>query len=223
MHAQLYIDLDITHAKEESGKLREIIERTTSEDIKAAWIRAAKELHPDVAGGDGTTFRAAKRAFEVLSDPARRAVYDGTGEIMEKSSVSTEESEEFKRMMTVLAQIIGNLVDHAVDDFSTMDINALVLRNLGKQRGYFYDQIREITKKRLKALHMLRKMKAKNAGNDPVRVVIQNKLSELLVQLNQMQDAAGFHEKVIALWQGYDWDAGAVVDLAALSAPLSAE
>ena len=43
--------------------------------IRQRWIEVAKRHHPDV-GGDGTAFRRAKEAYEVLRDPMRRADYE---------------------------------------------------------------------------------------------------------------------------------------------------
>lgn len=45
------------------------------DEIKRAWKRAAFVLHPD-RGGDADDFRAALDAYQTLSDPIRRAVYD---------------------------------------------------------------------------------------------------------------------------------------------------
>jgi DnaJ-class molecular chaperone len=51
-------------------------------DIKRAFRRLARELHPDVNGHDPEAeekFKAAAEAYEVLSDPERRRVYDAYG------------------------------------------------------------------------------------------------------------------------------------------------
>src|SRR5205807_943058 len=50
--------------------------------IKRAFRRLARELHPDVNRNDPTTeekFKEAAEAYEVLSDPERRATYDRYG------------------------------------------------------------------------------------------------------------------------------------------------
>ena len=50
-------------------------------EIKRAFRTLARELHPDVSSAPdaGSRFRDVAEAFEVLSDPARRATYDRYG------------------------------------------------------------------------------------------------------------------------------------------------
>jgi DnaJ-class molecular chaperone len=54
----------------------------SSADVKRAFRRLARELHPDVNAHDPEAeekFKAAAEAYEVLSDPERRATYDRFG------------------------------------------------------------------------------------------------------------------------------------------------
>lgn len=47
------------------------------EDVRAAYTRLVKVVHPDHGGG-AALFRAVREAYEELSDPARRAAYDAS-------------------------------------------------------------------------------------------------------------------------------------------------
>ena len=49
------------------------------EDVKRAYRRKAREHHPDT-GGDEETFKAVTHAYQVLSDPEKRARYDRFGD-----------------------------------------------------------------------------------------------------------------------------------------------
>jgi molecular chaperone DnaJ len=59
------------------------VARTANEaEIKRAYLRLAKELHPDANAGDPSTeerFKAVTRAYETLRDPERRRQYDMFG------------------------------------------------------------------------------------------------------------------------------------------------
>jgi len=51
--------------------------RADQDTIQRVFRHLAKRLHPDNAeSGDAARFEQVMRAFEVLSDPARRAKYD---------------------------------------------------------------------------------------------------------------------------------------------------
>ena len=51
----------------------------TPEQIKKAHRRRASETHPDM-GGDREEFQRVQAAYELLSDPDRRARFDATGD-----------------------------------------------------------------------------------------------------------------------------------------------
>ena len=48
----------------------------TPDQIRSAYRKKAKELHPDHYGEDSAPFRILQEAYEVLSDPARRQTHD---------------------------------------------------------------------------------------------------------------------------------------------------
>src|ERR1041385_9168094 len=59
------------------------VERSaTTSDVKRAYKRLARKLHPDINPGDrlaATQFRQIAEAYETLSDPDRRRRYDSVG------------------------------------------------------------------------------------------------------------------------------------------------
>jgi molecular chaperone DnaJ len=48
----------------------------SSEEIRSAYRRLAKELHPDRVGGDSGAFRQVQEAYSILKDDVRRQAYE---------------------------------------------------------------------------------------------------------------------------------------------------
>jgi Ca-activated chloride channel family protein len=73
-----------------------VLREASQEEIKRAYFEAAQRLHPDknVAPGETELFLGVQQAYEVLSNPKRRAQYDATlpPEIEENPTVKHEVS-----------------------------------------------------------------------------------------------------------------------------------
>jgi len=55
-----------------------ILPTATPEEVRSAYLRRAKQYHPDHFGRDAAPFLNVQEAYDVLSDPANRASYDHT-------------------------------------------------------------------------------------------------------------------------------------------------
>ena len=67
-----------TFGRMTSRSLYEVLgvpDNSSREDIKAAYKRLVRTVHPDV-GGNAALFEFVQAAYETLADPARRAAYD---------------------------------------------------------------------------------------------------------------------------------------------------
>lgn len=70
-------------AKEDFYKILGVKRDAKPEEIKKAYRRLARKYHPDVNPGDKTAedrFKQMSEAFDVLSDPKKRSVYDRFGQ-----------------------------------------------------------------------------------------------------------------------------------------------
>ena len=68
----------------------------TAEEIKTAYLRISKRVHPD-AGGSEALFRQVNLAYEVLSDPERREIYDRNGYVEQRPKSSNASAPGWRR------------------------------------------------------------------------------------------------------------------------------
>ena len=54
----------------------QVARSATPKEIRSAYRRRARELHPDQSGADSEPFIELQKAYWVLSDPSKRAAYD---------------------------------------------------------------------------------------------------------------------------------------------------
>jgi len=70
----------------------------TLEDVKDAYRKRALRTHPDIAGcGKESDFRSVQEAYEVLSDPLRRARYDESLLFLNAQATSDRHKEQSTR------------------------------------------------------------------------------------------------------------------------------
>lgn len=70
----------------------------TAEQIRAAYRKLAKETHPDTSGNSSAErFHRVSAAYEILSDPIRRARYDGSAREAPKHEAPKQEAKARKQ------------------------------------------------------------------------------------------------------------------------------
>jgi hypothetical protein len=85
------------------------------EEIKAAYKRLAMKHHPDRNNDeDGEKFKAIKAAYDVLSDPDRRAHYDKTGDIPVEGPTGPDAIT--REIMTIFRGLINSCPDLSTHD-----------------------------------------------------------------------------------------------------------
>lgn len=100
------------------------VPRTASADeVKKAYRRLAKQYHPDVNPGNKAAeekFKEVTAAFEVLSDPKRRGLYDEFGADALRTGFDEKRAEEVRRWKRQGAPPGGMPFDFG--DFATVDV-----------------------------------------------------------------------------------------------------
>jgi curved DNA-binding protein CbpA len=85
----------------------------TAEQIKQQYRILAHQHHPD-RGGDAERFKRISTAYEVLSDPARRAEYDQTGQIVQDNEIRNEAMSRFNNMINHYVPNSNNEIENLV-------------------------------------------------------------------------------------------------------------
>lgn len=99
----------MTEAAPNYYELLDVPQDASDEAIQTAYRRAAMKYHPDRNPGDAEAeakFKAVKDAYEVLSDPAKRAEYDATGSV-ENINIENEAEQILTTMFLQVCQQIA--------------------------------------------------------------------------------------------------------------------
>jgi len=95
--------------QEDYYELLEVTRDASHAEIKRSFRRLARELHPDVSVGPDAErrFRAVAEAYEVLSDPNRRATYDRFGHAGLRNGGFAPMDADFGSLSDVFAAFFG--------------------------------------------------------------------------------------------------------------------
>lgn len=153
----------------------------TADAIKEAVRRRSRETHPDLPGGDRESFEAVMRARDILTNPARRARYDETGDADVPPGASMHE-----KAIRILSEIIADMlkVEHAerIDLAKTL-VEAVVLRKsherklLASRRGV----LRRFER-------VMKRFKRKAGGIDVLAIVHQREKAGMLKLIEESED-----------------------------------
>ncbi|MDE3114168.1 MAG: DnaJ domain-containing protein [Pseudomonadota bacterium] len=95
------------------------------EDIKLRYRAWAKRMHPDV-GGSREAFDELNEAYELLSDPERRAKYDAIGDLTE-TTADTAQARTMTQIAGLLQEVVGDLTTRG----KSVRLNNVIERMIG--------------------------------------------------------------------------------------------
>jgi len=153
-------------------KILGIKKEASAEEIKKAYRKAAKSLHPDVEGGDKEKFQEVAKAYTILSSPTQRVKYDN-GE-----STETPPNAKIQAMQRIAQMLVDMVRDEHFDlncenPFDTIRTKAQHALSAEKQKYNTFDLFAERIKtfeKRLK----------KDPTNQMLTAVLNNAKAELM-------------------------------------------
>lgn len=167
----------------------------TDKQIKSAYRRLAAKHHSDRAGGDDETMKAINLAYQTLSDPEMRKLYDETGSDDPKDRITDED------VADVLRSLLSSVITHTREDLPCLAImrNALQKgRPELEQRVEDAEKLRDVLIKRRRRLR--HKGKGANIFDDMFEVRIQAQIS--IIEKSKRAIVIG--ERALAMLDDYE-------------------
>lgn len=162
--------------------------------IKRAYRKRARDTHPDV-GGDRKAFERVSRANLILSDPARRAKYDRTGEA--DDSPDNTESRALSALVGFFAAVVEQHLQGAPDPFFLDLIKAA--------RESFTEMLKnhEKQQKRLeRGRSLTEKLESRLQGNPLLKAALKARALSFAEPLGKVQQEVEQCKEVLRLLEG---------------------
>lgn len=144
----------------------------SSAEVRRSYRSRAKSAHPD-RGGSTEEFARVHRAMVVLTDPAKRAHYDETGEIEQTIANNAD-----VMALQTIAQMLAGILDNDQQDPLRADLIAVMQKHLAQEN----QQANAALEQAQRALRRLGQLKGRFWRNTGPKYGPQNILERLLNQ-----------------------------------------
>jgi curved DNA-binding protein CbpA len=178
----------------------------TLKEIKAAHRKLSKKYHPDTSeGSTRIAFELIQEAYEVLSDPERRARYDETG----RRDPSPVTDAAVQRFIDNTLRLVVEAVtpDGQSDDVNHSNILQKILRSMLPPRQEIKRMIAEAERKVKRCDDLLKRFRIEK-GPDLVKTSLIAERSRLTKELNDRQDALELSLKAEQVLSQYTYKVG---------------
>lgn len=141
----------------------------TPEEIKAAYRKGAKRAHPD-KGGTPEKFYPIQRAYEVLSDPARRERYDKDG--------TDDQPDILGKARAELAGLLLAIIDDEKVALEQENILVRAVNAIEASNANIRSSMRKVERIIARREKALKRLKRKGKSKDIVAQMIQHDMRE---------------------------------------------
>ena len=165
-------------------------------EIKKAYRRRAMKAHPD-RGGDPEKFHAIQKAYDCLTDDARRAHYDATGQ---DGQVDRQGA-----LVQRLAALFMHFVETA--DVDHADIIVLMRQALLDGKNKTLQALQQQHKKIERYERTKKRLKKKGDGENLFVQMIEGQISVTQRSIELGKSEIGMVEEMIKMVDGYSYSA----------------
>jgi DnaJ-class molecular chaperone len=174
-------------------KVLEVEKTASADDIKKAFKQKSKTAHPD-HGGTPEEFEALKKAYKILTDSAKRRMWD---EYRLADDLNIEN--EAKMVASQIAvQTLDTYPDNCNFDKEISEVFAKCLHDIA-------GQIRDITQKKERLEKRYRAIQ-KKPFDDFISQDIEQAINSRDIQIRQQKLNLEIHKKAFELIKGYKFD-----------------
>lgn len=177
--------------------------------VRTAYRRLAAQFHPDKNPAGRERFDQITHAYQILSDPDRKARYDRTGR--DDDVKVTPQVVQNMVEQTMLAVIMAERPDGSTDDPTWEDIKSKILRTIRDNRREPQANLKQ-ARKRLRRLDNLAKRFRSKTDADPIGDAFAAHRRRMVLEVNKWEDALELSHKVEAAFDAYDYVTGDMVE-----------
>lgn len=167
-------------------------------EIKKAYKKKAIETHPD-KGGDEELFKKVQEAYEVLSNPTKRNMYDMTGQI---HNISFED--RCRRFFGEF--VIPNIVEIERTSFERVNAIDLIKALISDKTDALKKEIEKFKDAKEKLEIFLKRKRKKNTkSDDTLGGYFEPHIKNYEAQIFMFEDELEFVEAVSNMINGYEY------------------
>lgn len=173
--------------------------KATQQEIKDSYRELARELHPDKKDGNAEKFKELANAYEILSNPERRKLYDLTG--------GDVTDVEFDRKAGALLQQIFQLIvtQRGLAKIESIDMIKVMNERLDLGMSELKKNIDTARKSRVMIGKILKRVKHKSTMN-PISVMLKHEIQKHTETITKSKQEQEVGKRATAMLKEYGFD-----------------
>lgn len=178
----------------------------TQDDIKQAYRRQSKSMHPD-NGGDRDRWNEFLHAYEVLKDKERRHRYDKTGE--DDSPIAAHKVREFVKgaIQQAVTEMHPNGMSFS-NDLVWENIIRKTMQSIGQSQARIEGEKAKPHQDIERAESMLERLVFKGEGEDLIAELLREQIEGYHKTIKRLQNAIDVGHEALKILAKYDYKVG---------------